>query len=32
MWPLFVKVVPFEYGAIMKDIWNEEEKKYQYVS
>ena len=32
MWPLFVKVVPFEYGEIMKEIWAEEEKKYQYVS
>ena len=29
MWPLFVKVVPFEYGAIMKDIWAEEEKKFR---
>ena len=26
MWPLFVKVVPFEYGAIMKEAWAEEEK------
>ena len=27
--PLFVKVVPFEYGNIMQDIWAEEEKRYQ---
>ena len=29
LWPLFVKVVPFEYGAIMKDAWEEDEKRYQ---
>lgn len=30
MWPLFVKVVPFEYGAIMKEVWEREEKELQY--
>ncbi len=31
MWPLFVKVVPFEYGKIMEKSWEEEEKRCVYV-
>jgi glutamate synthase domain-containing protein 3 len=27
MWPLFVKIIPFEYGSIMKEVWEKEEKE-----
>lgn len=27
MWPLFVKVIPFEYGSIMRPLWEQEEKE-----